>query len=385
MLTRKGSTSQEADLVGVVIRADRFSAAFTRILLQVDGLYVWAVCRTGLPLDLPRVTRGALVRIAGRWRMFRGHYEVEVRAINSVSQAAFWPGGRSGRSFELLGLRSLVIQEMHAMFREWGYVPVDSPSIVSDWALGDTQPLEVQFYDRKAFLSISNMLYHQMLASNGFNRFYEIGKLFRKETPSTTRKLAEFTIVDISQVGVGIDAIMSDFEELILRSVSVLERQSNLVPIVDDIEFDTVSWDQLVAHAGGGGGKGAQLNAKCRQFLEDNYRSFVWVVGFPVEKRPFYTKASNGVSHDCQLWYRGRNYLVAGSEVETDPDLLEKRIESKNSKAERYAEFLDVASAGMPLMSMAGMGIERFLSMVIQGTVAADHVVQPRYQNGRIF
>lgn len=47
--------------------------------------------------------------------------------------------------------------------------------------------------------------------------------------------------------------------------------------------------------------------------------------------------------------------------------------------------FFDVVDAGMPLVSMAGMGLERFLSLVLTDTVAADFAVSPRYKNGRVF
>lgn len=383
-LARQAPPSPDADLTGLVVRHDKFSATFIRILLQIDGLYIWAIRRgAGLAGGQPPI--GALVRVTGRWKAFDGAYEIEVATIEVIAREARWPGGRSARSTELLGLRSLVVREMHALFREWDYVPVDSPAIVSEWALGDTVPFDMQFYDRRKYLTISNMVYHQMLACTGFNRFYEIGKVFRRETPSNRRKLAEFTIVDISRVGVGIDGIMRDFEQLISASVEVLTRHANYAVPIEKVEFATIDWAELVARAGGSGGDGSQLNSACRSYLDQNYSSFVWVTGFPVSKRPFYTKATDGVSHDCQLWYRGELYLVAGSEVETDPEILRQGIRAKRSHPQRYREFLDVVDAGMPLVSMAGMGIERFLALVLPQTAAADFTVLPRYQHGKIF
>ena len=383
----KRQSSREVDLVGLVLRYDKFSATFIRILLQVDGIYVWAIRRVNLSSkpDSQQPSIGALVRVTGYWKLFRGIFEIEVESLEIVAQSARWPGGRSARSIELLGLRSLVVQEMHAMFRDWGSLPVESPKIVSEWTLGDTTPFEIQFYDCKQFLSISNMIYHQMLACKGFNCFYEIGKLFRQEKPSSRRKLAEFTIVDISRVGVGIDRIMRDFERLILASVATLNQNAHSVTAVEKVDFETLSWTELMVRAGDTGGSGSQLNSACRQYLNKHYESFVWITGFPVEKRPFYTKATDGLSHDCQLWYRGEMYLVAGSEVETDIDLLRKRIHSKGSNPSRYRDYLDVIQAGMPLVSMAGMGVERFLSLVLKDTVAADFSLSPRFQNGRVF
>lgn len=386
-LAKRGLSSCDVDLTGLVVRYDRFSAAFVRILLQVDGLYVWATqeANPGSKLDDERLPIGALIRVTGSWKVFRGSADIEVNTLEIVAESARWPGGSSPRTMELLGLRSLVVREMHALFREWDYVPIDSPKIVSEWALGDTIPFEVQFYDRKEFLTISNMIYHQMLACNGFNRFYEIGKLFRRETPSNRRKLAEFTIVDISRVGVGINGVMSDFENLISATVSTLTKHANFATTLEKVRFETIDWTDLTERAGGSGGNGSQLNSDCRRYLNEHYDSFVWVTGFPVNKRPFYTKSTDGISHDCQLWYRGQLYLVAGSEVETDPEVLRQRIRGKGSDPRRYREFLNVVEAGMPLVSMAGMGLERLLSLVLNETVASDFTVMPRYQNILVF
>lgn len=383
-LSRPHPPTSVADLAALVVRNDKFSATFTRTLLQVDGLYLWAIFRGAEWAGrVPPV--GSLVRVRGTWKVFGGAHEVEVDLVEMTAQSPRWPGGRTTRSAELLGLRSLVIREMHALFREWDYMPVDSPTIVSDWVVGDTVPFDLQFYGRKQYLSISNMLYHQMLACNGFNQFYEIGPLFRRETPSNRRKLAAFTILDISRVGVGISDVMRVYESLISASIGVINRHAHFATGINTVEFETIDWSDLVSRVEGHGGDGSQLNAASRAYLNECYSSFVWVTGFPVAKRPFYTKATGGVSHDCQLWYRGVLYLVAGSEVETDPEILRAAIRAKRSHPQRYRDFLDVVDAGMPIVSMAGMGIERFLALVIPQTTAADFAVQPRYEHAHIF
>jgi aspartyl/asparaginyl-tRNA synthetase len=383
VLKGDGPPSEKADITGFVVRVDKFAATFTRVVLQVDGLYIYVVARQSTALA--GLTPGWLVRVVGHWRAFADAYEIDAVSFEVVARRPQWPGRRTPLSFELLGLRSLVVREMHALFRSWDYLPVESPMVVSEWVLGDTVPFEVQFYDRKKYLTISNMVYHQMLACSGFNNFYEIGRLFRRELPSNRKKLAEFTIVDISRVGVGIEAVMVDFEKLIATMVEALGRHSNYAQVLEKTEFATISWNDLVVRSGGFGGDGSQLNLACRAYLNEHFGSFVWVIGFPVPKRPFYTRATNGISHDCQLWYRGVQYLVAGSEIETDPGVLRQAIKVKGSKPDRYRDYLDVVEQGMPLVSMAGMGIERFLALVISNSVTADFAVMPRYQHAHIF
>lgn len=55
----------------------------------------------------------------------------------------------------------------------------------------------VKFYDDDCFLSISNMMYHEIMMVNGFSKVYEFLKCFRKEIPSSKHRLAEFTMLVI--------------------------------------------------------------------------------------------------------------------------------------------------------------------------------------------
>ena len=95
-LTNQGLPSRQVDLTGVVIRYDRFSATFIRILLQIDGLYIWAVrsSKSISKADSQHPRIGALVRVTGHWKIFKGNYEIEVETLEIVAQSTCWAGGR---------------------------------------------------------------------------------------------------------------------------------------------------------------------------------------------------------------------------------------------------------------------------------------------------
>lgn len=278
--------------------------------------------------------------------------------------------------------RSRFDQFTHKFMMEHNFLPVMSPSIVSDWPDGNTTPFALDFNGADARLSISNMLYHQMMISSGFSRIYELGKLFRKEHPSNRRRLAEFTIIDISIATPNRSVLMSFFEEYIKYMVGCLSIfRSEAFHIPKTFEFDTVDYDDLIAAAGVTGEEvsGAQLPRRVRNHIAKEYSSFLWVTGFPPGTRPFYTAECDGKCDDFQLWFKGINYIAAGGLTETDYTKYIPRMRERGQKVASFSTYLSGIEYGQPPVAQIGMGVERFLACLTETSVAAEFGWFPRY------
>ena len=185
------------------------------------------------------------------------------------------------RRLELLSIRSYVSQAIHTFLAKDGFLSVQSPTITGSWVKGRTMPFTVNFYDEECYLSISNMLYHQVILGAGFSRIYELGKLHRKETPSTQQKLAEFTILDIGMANTPISGIMTVFEEVLKHVHDDLSHRSfRLCRIPEKPQFDRIDCTDLLTRCGLERTTGSQLPTAVRDFLRKHFRSFVWVTGF---------------------------------------------------------------------------------------------------------
>lgn len=258
-----------------------------------------------------------------------------------------------------------------------GFIPVRSPGIVGDWVRGQTGAFELTYYGNAAFLTISNMLCHQMLLGSGFSRVYELGPIYREEHPSSRHRLAEFTILDIGMSFAGIDQLFQVVEatlDAICVAVAAF-RPDILVPDVPS-PIPRIEHAELLGAAGLEATSGSQLPVAARRWLAEEFPGFVWVVGFPEHTRPFFVRAVDGTCVDGQLWYQGRIYLAAGGERETNLDEIRRRIKSEGKDIGQYDFFMEHLGAGLPPSVGIGMGIERFLAAVITGA-AVDYAAFP--------
>lgn len=290
--------------------------------------------------------------------------------------------GKTLSQLEMLHIRSIFEHALCCAAGNRDYLPVRSPTVVNNWPDGNTNPFLLNFYDFPGRLTISNMIYHQMMLANGFSKVYEVGKLFRKENPSSARRLAEFTIFGVAAKTQDLQAVMRDLETIILFAFDSLRPfQYDYLNIPNLMKFETVAFDELIQRCGLRRIEGAQLPLQCREYLDQHFDSFVWVTGFPEITRPFYIRSDGRRCEDCQLWYRGRIYVAAGGMVETVSARYRERMLARGQNPAAFSEYLKYAEQGMPEIGQIDFGIERLLAAVLGHSQAADYTWFPRYQN----
>jgi aspartyl/asparaginyl-tRNA synthetase len=299
--------------------------------------------------------------------------------------------GMDARAMGLLVIRSLVESEIHSVLRKEGFIPVSSPALVSNWTAGQTGSFRASFYETEnCSLTISNLIYHQMSMVNGMTRIYEVSKLFRKENPSNRKRLAEFTIVDISLANVKLETLIAVFNQLLSAIHTLLLnlpiRNPALPPIPAELRFDRIDFRELLARAGLAELSGHQLPSQVSHYLDENFTSFVWVTGFPEHTRPFYQRSTpDRYCNDAQLWYQGKIYVGAGGECETDAKRVIEKIKAEGKNHEAFDFYTQALEFGMPEISGISLGIERVLAAWLGGgTTAADFAYYPRYQSNFI-
>jgi aspartyl/asparaginyl-tRNA synthetase len=336
-----------------------------------------------------KVKTGEHVNIVGTLHEYEGKKEVhaieiELAGHNNLTSHSIEKNSDyfSEHKLNALFIRSRIISEIHGFFVKQDFFQTHSPTIVSNWVEGQTGAFKTQFYDDDCYLSISNMIYHQILLINRFTRIYEIAKIFRKEEPSTIHRLAEFTIIDIGLAYRDVDYLMLTVENLIKQLHSALLNMNRQgLQVSEEIYFESIKYSELVRRAGAESFTGSQFPKIVRDFLKKEFQSFVWVTGFPDDKRPFFVKSVDGICRDCQLWYKGKIYLAAGGERETDLERIKNKILSEGKDLSNYDFYLSFYKKSVPPMCGIGMGIERFLATIIPGTNVADFIPFPRYKN----
>lgn len=326
--------------------------------------------------------KGDFLQIEGIVRKWEDKVEVcaERWQVLGTSNLRVSPRELKYKKIQKLILKSKVIQIVNRFMEENGFLPVSSPTIVGNWVEGKTNSFAVEYFGTQKYLTLNSMLYHQVMMISGYNRIYEFSKIFRQDASSPKDRLAEFVSLDISMSPGDKDEMMNLVEDLIRRILSELP-VDKLMTRSGDGRLPRISYTELVEVSGCRQPFGAQLPAKARNYLNKQYQGFVWIYGFPEEKRRFFVRSVDGFCYDYQLWFRGKHQVASGGERETDLVVMKKKIQDEGKEVANYDDFLKSFENGVPPMCEIGFGFDRFLLDITEGEEISDFVAFPRNGN----
>ena len=172
-----------------------------------------------------------------------GEVTVEVRALTMLAKALRplpekWHGLKDTdlryrkRHLDLIAnqdvrkvfsARSKIIAAVRRAFDEAGFLEVETPILLAQAGGAAARPFETfhRALDRKLFLRIATELYLKRLIIGGFERVYEIGRVFRNEGVDT-RHNPEFTMLEAYQAYADYNAMADLFEKIAAGICSAL-------------------------------------------------------------------------------------------------------------------------------------------------------------------
>lgn len=117
--------------------------------------------------------------------------------------------------FETLKTRSEIIQNMRAYLGDRGYLEVETPVLSSQAGGADAKPFVTHHnaLDMPLTLRIATELYLKRLIVGGFNKIFEIGKIFRNEGISP-RHNPEFTSIELYEAYTDYEDMMRLMENM---------------------------------------------------------------------------------------------------------------------------------------------------------------------------
>ncbi|MFC4082143.1 aspartate--tRNA(Asn) ligase [Amycolatopsis samaneae] len=282
----------------------------------------------------------------------------------------------------LLKARAAIAAASVAGFREsldtQGFTEVHTPKIVATATESGANVFEIDYFGRPAYLAQSPQFFKQALVGV-FERVYEVGPVFRAEPHDTARHLAQYTSLDAELGFVGDHrdvmavlrhALAGMVEHVAARAADAVGLLGAKLPRVPDripaIEF-TEAQELLARHTGEDPRGEPDLAPAHERWLADwalrvHDSEFLFVTGYPMAKRPFYTHpdpARPEYSRSFDLVFRGLELVTGGQRLHRHADYVEA-LEARGERPADYQGYLAAFAHGMPPHGGFALGLERW-------------------------
>ncbi|ONI42428.1 lysine--tRNA ligase [Candidatus Epulonipiscium fishelsonii] len=312
--------------------------------------------------------------------------------------------------------RSLIIREMRRYLDDLGFIEVETPILHSIAGGAAARPFITHHntLDMDMYLRIAPELKLKRLIVGGFDKVYEIGRVFRNEGMSI-RHNPEFTMIELYQAYADYEDMM-DITEGIIKYVTkkVLGKgivEYNDVEINIEKPFERISMIDLVKKYAGVDfkqietleeatrlakehhlevqkhhKKGDILNLFFEKYAEDKLIQPTFVIDYPVEISPLSKRKKDEPDYTerFELFIVGREHANAFSELNDPIDQRErfKRQEELRKAGDDEAceideDFLTALEYGLPPTGGMGLGIDRLVMLLTNAASIRDVLFFP--------
>jgi asparaginyl-tRNA synthetase len=311
---------------------------------------------------------------------------------------------RSRRMISIAKIRASIIKFAREWFMVNDWIEVTAPIIVKGAVEGGSTLFKLKYFDEEVYLSQSAQLYLEAMISC-LGPVWSLTPSFRAEKTRTVRHLTEFSHLEAEAPWVNLEDILVVQEQLISYIVqnTINERAEELDLLKRDITdlklveppFDRISYKNAIEILQSKGfmiieedgskrdiKSGDDLNIDSERELTKNDIKPIFVVGYPIQVKPFYVKEDRsskelGLAADM-LAPKGFGEITSGGLREDDITLITKRIEKEGLNPAAYDWYLDLRKYGSVPHGGFGLGIERLIRWITNVVDIKDTVLFPR-------
>jgi nondiscriminating aspartyl-tRNA synthetase len=279
---------------------------------------------------------------------------------------------------------------------ELGFTETHTPKIVGSVTESGANVFALDYFGRRAYLAQSPQLFKQALVGV-FERVYEVGPAFRAEPHDTARHLAQYTSLD-AELGFITDHrdVMAVLRHTLARMVTTIaDHAAHAVDLLEvtlphvPTEIPALHFaeaQELLAHHTPEDPRGEPDLAPAHErwlsgwAYQTHGSEFLFVTGFPMRKRPFYTHPDPvrpEFSNSFDLLFRGLELVTGGQRLHRHSDYL-AALAARGDDPAPYQSYLDVFAHGMPPHGGFAIGLERWTARLLGMTNVRQTTLFPR-------
>ena len=313
--------------------------------------------------------------------------------------------------------RSKVINSIRKFMHSKDFVEVETPILQPKAGGAIAKPFITHHnaLDVDMFLRIAPELYLKRMIVGGFEKVFELGRVFRNEGIDQTHS-PEFTMMESYEAYTNVDGVIKMVEEMCLTVFSELElnyeisfdekkadfsfpwKKTSMFSLVSEhfnlnIGFDSdpnnIKEDlsrKNIEFSEDSNTIGLLVYDLFERYVEENIVNPTFVTDYPVEVSPFArnNKNSPNVTERFELFAFGSELANGFSEL-IDPIEQEARLKSQAQKKEQGDEeahvedmdYIEALEHALPPTGGLGFGIDRFVMMLTGNTSIREVVAFP--------
>jgi len=374
---------RDANGVAQIVIADESTRASTAALIaetvvEIEGTVVASArAPAGYEVHDPAITVLSAVKDLPPFELRRPVLNAQLPyLLDHAAVALRHPGIRAAFAISAASLAGF-----RATLDAMRFTEIQTPKIVGAATESGANVFELDYFGRRAYLAQSPQLYKQIMVGV-FERVYETGPVFRAEPHNTARHLAEYVSLDAElgfirdhrDVEVMLRSVLAGMvaaiEARAAEAVGLLGVELPRVPAeIPRIHFhdaqvmlETATGERVVGEPDLAPAHERWLGEWA---LAEHGSDFLFVEGYPMAKRPFYTHpepARPEFSNSFDLLFRGIELVTGGQRLHCYDDYL-AALDAPARVA--LGGYLEAFRHGMPPHGGFAIGLERWTAQVV--------------------
>ncbi len=300
-----------------------------------------------------------------------------------------------------------ILEQFRAYLRSEGFTEIVTSKIVSSGTEGGSNLFELKYFERKAYLAQSPQFYKEH-GVGGLERVFETGHVYRAEPHASSRHLTEYFSLDVEMGFIGSVLEVIELERALLGVIfsrinekygeTLAEFKRPALPVAELAQIPVWSFALCLEKLRAENGTRHLTNdldpeaerTLCQIAKRECGVAAVFVLGFPIEARPFYTMPlpegffsalaqpqSPGAAASFDLLYEGLEITTGGQRLHERAQ-LEAALTRKGFKVSEFESHLRMFELGMPPHGGFALGLERLTAQILGLPNVREATLYPR-------